>query len=456
MLQNPSFEAGLTGWYTNNVIYADNNPFEGTQAAELGQGVASMFQDVSLAETGQYPLLLSFNAANTSDNNSNGNLVAEVLWLDKDYNAIASGLRLFSPNGRINSRPWVTYYDITDQPPAGAAWARLFFSKGQGGFTDIIKIDQVLLTPVNTNNLVQNPSFELGLSGWSAAGFFPSFGNTFEGLAMAYTGFEGTIFQDIPISALPANSSFLLSFAARAEVVASLSIQVQWFDAEENEILPRGLDFIIPGETMITQINYLTYLDITKPAPTGAVKARILFKASLQSQNSFLSIDKVIFARTKTTNLVQNPSFKNGLDGWTPVNTTLVTQYFQSYEGIEVARVSEDGGALFQEVSIAHAAGHCFLFNCGLGYRRAGEPPSSGNMLVKVHWLDNGGREIGLGLCLVIPNFETSRNRWLVYTGITEPAPPGTAKARVQFTKTFGDTNGGTIDIDKVLLSRLV
>ncbi|OPX86154.1 MAG: hypothetical protein A4E53_03063 [Pelotomaculum sp. PtaB.Bin104] len=56
LLQNLSFETGLTGWTTDNATAADNNPFEGTQVARLGPGVASIFQDVSLDELSHCPL----------------------------------------------------------------------------------------------------------------------------------------------------------------------------------------------------------------------------------------------------------------------------------------------------------------------------------------------------------------------------------------------------------------
>lgn len=36
VLENPDFEAGLTGWTTNNVIPANDNPFVGTQVASMG------------------------------------------------------------------------------------------------------------------------------------------------------------------------------------------------------------------------------------------------------------------------------------------------------------------------------------------------------------------------------------------------------------------------------------
>jgi hypothetical protein len=48
LVQNPSFEAGLAGWTSGNVIPADVYPFEGTATARMGPGVASLWQDVPI------------------------------------------------------------------------------------------------------------------------------------------------------------------------------------------------------------------------------------------------------------------------------------------------------------------------------------------------------------------------------------------------------------------------
>lgn len=454
LLQNPSFETGLSGWETDNVITTDGNPFEGTQAASLRQGVASIYQDVSLAGTGSLPLFLSFNVFPGANENDNGNLVAEVLWLDENRNKIATGLRLFIPEGRIepdSSR--LTYFDVTDFPPHGAAWARLQFSKGMGENADIIEIDQVILTPAGSANLVQNPGFELGVAFWNVNNFNPVFGGVFEGAAAVFTSENNsTLSQDIPITALPANSSFLFSFAVRGFELAALSVQLFWLDAED-AVIGTGLDLSIPRDTLEDQGNYLTYLDITSPAPAGAVKARVLFTSALIGETS-LRIDKVILARVSTPNLVQNPSFENGFNNWTPSNITLITNN-EAYEGTNAARFADNGGALFQDVPITNANGRCFLLNFGLGFRRMDTTVFSGYMLVQVYWLDNSNREIGLGLSLVIPGFAPERNQWLVYTGITEPAPRGAVSARVQFTKSAGST-GSVLDVDNVVFGRLI
>ncbi|WP_161821736.1 hypothetical protein [Sporotomaculum syntrophicum] len=451
LLQNPSFEAGLDGWVASNVIAADSTPFEGTQVARMGSGVASLSQDIALTNLANCPLFINFNAFPGTDNNSNGNLVVEVLWLDKNRVTIATGLRKVIPNFGINTGVRLAYFDITDQPPADAAFARLMFSKGTGTTpNDIIEVDQVILASVNSINLVQNPGFELGLTGWTATTFTPVFIETFEGAAAAFTSANGTLLQDIPITDLPSNSSFLLSFAASVAEsnVASLSVQVLWLNAAD-VVIGTGLNITIPENTLDSQRLYLTYLDITNPAPGDAVKARILFTASDLLDDSSLRIDQVILAGVGTQNLVRNPSFENGFDNWTPVNVTIADST-QAYEGNRVGVLSAQGGVIFQDIPIVRAIGHCFLLNFGL----KSPDVDTGLILAEVHWLDNNNREIGQGLSLVIPTL-TVQGIWVVYTGITEPAPPGTATARVQFSKSIGGPNG-LVDIDKVVFGRLV
>jgi len=449
LVQNPSFETGLTGWSANNVGMT-NIPFEGTQEALLGPNVASIFQDVLLDRRCRDPLFLSFNVFAASSNNG-GSLVAEILWLDSERRVTATGLRLFIPENRINTSSRITYFAVSGKPPAGTAHARLQFSKGSGTATDLIKLDQIILAPVRTPNLVQNPGFELGLTHWTATAFVPDFSVPYAGAAQLHATDDGSLFQDIPLDNLPARTPLLLSFAASGSQTA-LSVQVLWLNQAGDPIGTPGISLFIPGETFVAQRNnYLTYLALTQPAPAGAVTARILFIDTVANQTDVF-VDQVILAGAKSANLVQNPSFESGLSQWTAVNTSAVA-FDQAYEGSAVARVDAGGGLLFQEIPLHSAAGHCFLLNFGFRSSSIGVD-LPGTTLAEVHWLDGAGREIGLGLSLVVPNTSLPA-QWLVYTGITAPAPPGVAAARVQFTRSPGSPEV-VVELDKVVLGRLI
>ncbi len=302
-------------------------------------------------------------------------------------------------------------------------------------------------------NRPPSSGFELGLFAWNTTSFSHSFSKPLEGSAHALGyGRNSILSQDIALAGFPAHSSFLLSFGTAADLEASLSVQILWLDAYDNQIGSPALSLFIPELTLSVQQNYLTYLDISEPAHKGAIKARIQFNADV-GEDTNLFLDQVILAKTATPNLVQNSSFAEGLNNWTSLDTTMVTSS-ETYEGNEAARLSDYGGMLFQDIHIPILPGHCFLLNFSLNFR-TGENLFPGNTVAKVIWLDSNGKEIGLGLSLMVPGFVPANNQWRVYTGMTEPAPPGTASVRIQFTKSVG-TNDGILDIDKVVLSRLV
>ena len=450
LVENPSFEIALAGWSSNNVSISSGNPFEGTQEANLDPGAASLFRDIPINRC-CYPLFLSFNVFAPAENIRSGSLAAEILWLNSDRHPIAAGLRLFIPEGRINNISRITYFATTDRPPFGTAWARLQFSKGSGALPDPVNLDQVILARVNTLNLVKNSGFELGLANWSSTSFEPNFAVPYEGAAQVRAAEDGVLFQDIPLGSLPAQTPFLLSFAVTGGET-SLSVQVIWLDQAGNQIGPPGVNLFVPGATIVSQENYLTYLDLTEPAPAGAVAARILFTDTIIEEQAVLFLDKVILIRAGSANLIQNPSFEDGLNHWISVDTTAAI-IGQAYEGSAVARIDVTGGLIYQDVELPSAAGQCFLLN--FGYRSSSIGVDlSGNTLAEVLWLDSAGREIGLGLSLVVPS-TSLRAQWLVYTGITEPAPPGAAAARVKFTRSQGSPEV-FVEIDKVVLGRLI
>lgn len=457
LVQNPSFEADYDYWRSYNVSITDSNVFEGTAVVSLGPGTASLYQDVSLHEASDNPLFFSFNAFAGSENELNGSLVAEIIWLDKDYNAIGTGLRMFIPDGRINYTARITFFDLTDRPPIGAAYARILFSKGQGASPDFILIDQVVLAPIVSPDLMRNGDFEAGLLGWTAnpnTAFLSDHKLSLEGAGHVRTHFNGTLTQDVPIRYLQPGPSFLFSFAAAGEGPVGLSVRIEWLDINGSPI-GSGLNLQIPNGTLPVQGNYLSYLNITEPAVPGTATARIIFAASVPAPQYYLLLDQVIFARVVTDNLIVNPSFENGLNDWDATYITLV-QLNDVYEGTADAGIGQIGGALVQDVYLNQAAGHCFLFSTGLGFRRTDPGATFGTMLMKVIWLDRYDNEIGLGLCLIgtSSNQTGTDHQWVPYVGVTEPAPTGTARARIQFTKTL--STNGYIEIDNVVFGRLI
>ncbi len=457
LIRNPSFESGSSYWWTDCVNIIDLHAFEGNVAANMGPGVASMSQEFPLLALKCHPLFFSFNAYAGFENEFNGALIVEVQWLNAEYNLIRPGLRMFIPDGRINHNDRITFFALTDRVPANAAHARVVFSKGPGIFPDFIIIDQVVLAAISGQELMVNGNFETGLLGWRAdpeTAFISDYTLPLEGAGHVYTHFNGTVTQDVCLCGLPPGSTFLFSFAAAGSGQVRLNVRIEWRDIN-HRLLGSGLILDIPEETLSAQGNYVSYLNITKPAVPGTAFARIIFTALIPDPGNYLLLDQVILTRVETNNLIVNPGFEAGLSNWEAVYATLV-EANDVYEGTADVRLGEMGGALWQEVELCHAVGHCYLFSTGLGFRGTNPQSVFGTMLMKVIWLDHCDHEIGLGLYLTaaISSPTGTVPHWLTYVGITEPAPPGTVRARIQFAKTSGED--GDIEIDNVVFARLI
>ncbi|NLW16161.1 MAG: hypothetical protein GX033_00615, partial [Firmicutes bacterium] len=164
-------------------------------------------------------------------------------------------------------------------------------------------------------------------------------------------------------------------------------------------------------------------------------------------------IDQVLFARISTSILVQNPSFENNLDGWESVNVG-TANVDTAYEGNVVATLPNFGASLAQQIPLTRAAGRCYLLNFALKVSRLAEFGEAA-LVVKVLWLDRFGREIGTGLGLVARGDDSGADTstWLVYAAITEPAPPGTAAAKIQFT--MPSAENAALILDHVVFAQL-
>jgi|CZCA01.1.fsa_nt_gi hypothetical protein len=148
LVQNPSFEAGLAGWTSGNVIPADVYPFEGTATARMGPGVASLWQDVPIVGLFKASFIFSF-AVESPVELDPGNLTVQVQWLNAAGVVIGIGLSLFVPSATSGMQLyWLTYEDVTETAPASATAARILFSKAAGTENDILDIDKVLLARV--------------------------------------------------------------------------------------------------------------------------------------------------------------------------------------------------------------------------------------------------------------------------------------------------------------------
>ena len=468
LVQDFSFESQYGPWVASNVTFTNTDVYEGAIQARLGPGVASLYQIVSLEGVCRSPMLFSFNAVGSpllgvQQELTLGILIAEVAWLDSNYNQIGLGLRMVIPGGRINSTAKITFFAQTDRPPEDTAFAKISFSKGSPSFmseADFIFIDGVLLAPMAYTDLIRNGDFEANLFEWVAnpdgdTAFLSSYKESLEGAGHALTQVNGNLSQDISVGHLPPQTSFLLSFAAQGTGNVGLTVRIEWLDYNDNPI-GSGLNVSIPNETLNNQQNYLSYLFVSYPMVPGTATARLTFYATVPTTADFLRLDNVIFAPVLTQNLVNNPSFEDGLNYWQQSLVNLIERY-DVYEGTADAGIGQIGGALWQDVDLYDPECKCYLFSTGLGFRKTIETADFGTMIMKVIWLDRFDRELGVGLSLVsnrvLPTDTNTFIEWIPFAGVTEPAPAGTVRARILFSKTDSE---GFIEVDNVVFAQLV
>lgn len=457
LVKNHSFEVGLSEWIVQNVTAADITSFIGTQTARMGSGIASIYQDVSLKGVSSRIFFLSYEILVPGTALGIGNLIVEVIWLDAEGRPIGQGLNNYVQGSLlIASGRRLTYFNITDPAPSEAESARIQFSKNSfpTAQTDQIEIDQVVFGPVDSFNLLQNPGFELHGNFWDDTAVVYTLGSqVFEGTGFAELLSNGpaSVSQDIPLDGLPKNSSFLLSFAVRGllsgppPTYGDLMVEVQWLDSN-NIPLGLGLSLTIRNDTLILNDRFWsTYLAVTTPAPNGATTARVVFRQERSDNTTGIGIDNVMFIRTESTNLLANPSFEIGLNEWNSVNYMTGDNPF---EGVFSARAF-DRGYIFQDVNIGNSAGCCFL----LSFAVSGVDGTLDiDFRAEVHWLDAQGRDLGLGLSLVVNDTGPQESdRYSTVVALTEPAPKEAVQARIQFT----NATEGAPSIDLVTFTKL-
>lgn len=453
LLQNPSFESGLSFWVSDNVSLKDENPPEGTQSAQMNSGPSSLFQDVPLNRW-EGPLLLSFIAYEPTESTSITNFIAEVLWLNAAHEVIGTGLRANLTNGGFGyvlTDHRITFLDVTDRPPEGTMGARVLFSKGDNGLSAVV-LDNLMLAPVAGGNLVQNPGFELGLGGWTSDGFEAGFNTVWEGrgVAIQQRGEFAEIYQDIILGHCP-GIPYLLTFAASAYEASIINVRLLWLDFMGQPLSTPGIDVFVNPSVFVDQpFGYTSFVIISEPAPYNAVGARVQFIVS-STELAFTKIDQVLLMPVGTPNLLRNPGFAQGLDAWSSDGVTVSEE--NAYIGSFCALLDEEGAALWQDVRLCRCDDpQCLLFSFAVRY--PGRALPQGNLIAQVTWLDALGNTTGLGarVILVVTPTET---QWLNYVVATSRPPQDAAGVRVQFTKNGGGLTFAEVRLDTVVLASL-
>ncbi len=151
------------------------------------------------------------------------------------------------------------------------------------------------------------------------------------------------------------------------------------------------------------------------------------------------------------SNLIQNPSFEEGLNFWSAHNVTVSDN--NPFEGTATARLGPGIASISQDILLGIPRSSLLL-------SFAVEAPLStdpGNLTAVVKWLDSYDREIGTGLSMLISSATIGRQvLWLTEVDVTDLAPDKVCKARIIFSKSEGTkTTNNFIDLDLVVLTKV-
>jgi len=140
---------------------------------------------------------------------------------------------------------------------------------------------------------------------------------------------------------------------------------------------------------------------------------------------------------TPKGNLLKNPGFELGLGFWEvpqtlpnekKTNVSVHSGFPHSGLASLALNVLDDDhlSVVYQDVRVT--PGKCYQLDCavsGLGEGR-------GRLSVKVHWLDDDGEDLGLGLSLLVPDVgRACDGEWDLQSGVTDEAPLGARRARI-------------------------
>lgn len=363
LLSNPGFESGMTGWVDwGNVQVVDGAGTSGaSRALRVGSAAGGTGHDVDGIVAGQaYRLTAQAKVSHPSET-----VYVGVNILDGAGSIVA---RQVVPASSTDFSPATV--DIT--APASAVRAVVFVWKNEGGghgwVDDFVFAAAQAAPPPPAGtpaNLVSNPAFEAGMSGWV------NWGNS---LALDGAGVSASRGLRVGIAAGGAGHD-VGGIVAGASY--RLTAQVKVSDA--SEVAYVGINILDQSGAVVAQqavpANATAYspASVDVAAPAGAARAVVYIWKNAGSGYGFL--DDVLLARTdgstapprpepeppppepppsepppEPANLVANAGFESGLAGWGNWgNATAATGHASS--GSHAVAVGSSAGGLGQDVA---------------------------------------------------------------------------------------------------------
>ncbi len=353
-----------------------------------------------------------------------------------------------------------------------------------------IALSTAMLAPIGAaQNLLTNPDFEAGLTGWNV------FGNAFAesanppeidplsgtGEVKMFGNFSGGfdvsgIFQEFPAAPGDIFTIDAWSRMWSGDTIPGngppgdnwVVMKIAFFDGGGTEIA--GAEGIIldgnsPTDTWIDNPEVTG----TAPAGTASVQCLILY---LQPGNDggAAHIDDVSFTSSApppppTGNLLVNPGFESGLSGWDafgnafaepenlpeiePLNGTQLCKMFGNFSGgFNVSGIfqtfgAEPGQSFSMDCSSRHWSGDPLL---GAG------PPGDNWMVMKIAFFDGGGTEIGAAEGIILDGTSPT-DTWIDNPAISGTAPAGTESVQALILYLQPAFAGGGGQVDDILFT---
>ncbi len=144
LLVNPGFATQLNGWTANGATADNTNAYIGVYSASLSSDGAFIYQTVNLARMAFMGFFLfNFALRFSGGEATNGQVLAQVHWLDRIGREVGLGASLNIAQTVQNQAQWQVYTAFTERPPLNAIFARIQFTRSQGGDTAVINLDSV-------------------------------------------------------------------------------------------------------------------------------------------------------------------------------------------------------------------------------------------------------------------------------------------------------------------------
>ena len=149
LIQNPGFASGLAGWISVNVTPQNTGGYVGQNFAEFFNDAALINQTVALPFGSACRCFLLNFALHYSGAGGDGNVLAQVRWLDARGNDIGLGPSFIVSQPAQSAAQWQVYTGFTERVPPGAASAIIQFTKSAGLPASLIGLDSVIFARVD-------------------------------------------------------------------------------------------------------------------------------------------------------------------------------------------------------------------------------------------------------------------------------------------------------------------